>query len=44
MPIRPLLSPLALGALLLAGTAQARDTYKLAYIDPLSGPFANVAN
>jgi len=25
-----------------AGTAQAQQTYKLAYIDPLSGPFANV--
>jgi branched-chain amino acid transport system substrate-binding protein len=25
-----------------AGSAHAQDTYKIAYIDPLSGPFANV--
>jgi branched-chain amino acid transport system substrate-binding protein len=25
-----------------SGTAHAQDTYKIAYIDPLSGPFANV--
>jgi branched-chain amino acid transport system substrate-binding protein len=37
-----MLTPLALAALLAAGGAQAQQTYKLAYIDPLSGPFANV--
>ncbi len=37
-------APLALASLLaLAGAAEAQQTtYKLAYIDPLSGPFANV--
>ena len=33
---------LALAAALACGAAQAQETYKLAYIDPLSGPFANV--
>lgn len=37
-----MLTPLALATLLAAGGAQAQQTYKLAYIDPLSGPFANV--
>ena len=37
-----MLTPLALAAVLAAGGAQAQETYKLAYIDPLSGPFANV--
>ena len=38
------LAPIALASLLaLSGAAQAQQpTYKLAYIDPLSGPFANV--
>jgi ABC-type branched-subunit amino acid transport system substrate-binding protein len=37
------LAPLALAAALAAGSAQAQPaTYKIAYIDPLSGPFANV--
>ena len=37
------LAPVALAAALTAGTAQAQlATYKIAYIDPLSGPFANV--
>jgi len=39
---RTLLAPLALAAALAAGGAQAQETYKIAYIDPLSGPFANV--
>jgi branched-chain amino acid transport system substrate-binding protein len=30
------------GALLAASGAQAQSTFKIAYIDPLSGPFANV--
>jgi len=37
------LARIALACLIAAaGTAQAQQTYKLAYIDPLSGPFANV--
>jgi branched-chain amino acid transport system substrate-binding protein len=39
------LIPLAIGLALYgwgAGTAAAQDTIKVAYIDPLSGPFANV--
>ena len=36
------LKPLAAAALLCASAAQAQDTFKIAYIDPLSGPFANV--
>ena len=38
------LAPIALACLLaVAGSAQAQQpTYKIAYIDPLSGPFANV--
>lgn len=37
------LSSLALAASLAAGTAAAQQgTFKIAYIDPLSGPFANV--
>lgn len=39
---QPVLAPLALAAALCAHTAQAQEVYKLAYIDPLSGPFANV--
>ncbi len=36
-------TPLAAAALLVATAAQAQPaTYKIAYIDPLSGPFANV--
>jgi len=37
-----ILAPLAAAALLAAGGAQAQATYKIAFIDPLSGPFANV--
>ncbi len=40
--MKHLLTPLALAAALLTGAAQAQQTFKLAYIDPLSGPFANV--
>ena len=37
------LTPLALAAVLACGAAQAQQqTFKIAYIDPLSGPFANV--
>lgn len=32
----------ALAALAASGPASAQQTYKIAYIDPLSGPFANV--
>jgi branched-chain amino acid transport system substrate-binding protein len=39
------LSTLALCAALVAGPAQAQDkTFKIAFIDPLSGPFANIGN
>jgi ABC-type branched-subunit amino acid transport system substrate-binding protein len=38
----PVLAPLALAAALCTHSAQAQEVYKLAYIDPLSGPFANV--
>jgi len=39
------LSTLALCAALVASTAQAEDkTFKIAFIDPLSGPFANIGN
>ncbi len=41
MKLHFLLAPLA-AATLLAGGAQAAETYKIAFIDPLSGPFANV--
>lgn len=34
--------PAALAACLLAAPVMAQQTFKLAYIDPLSGPFANV--
>jgi len=37
-----LLAPVAAAALLAAGAAHAQQTYRIAYIDPLSGPFANV--
>lgn len=39
---RQLITPIALAIGLLSGVAQAQQTFKLAYIDPLSGPFANV--
>ena len=44
MTFRARLAPLAAALLLAAGTASAQDgkVYKIAYIDPLSGPFANV--
>ena len=42
MKFPSLLAPLAAAALLTAGAAHAQQTYKIAYIDPLSGPFANV--
>ena len=37
-----LLRPVTLAVSLLLGAAHAEQTFKLAYIDPLSGPFANV--
>ena len=37
---RALSSALALAATLLTGSLQAQDTIKIAFIDPLSGPFA----
>lgn len=40
--MKHLITPIALAASLIAGTAQAQETFKVAYIDPLSGPFANV--
>ena len=40
--MKALFTPLAAAALLCAGNALAQDTFKIAYIDPLSGPFANV--
>jgi ABC-type branched-subunit amino acid transport system substrate-binding protein len=40
--MKHLITPVALAIGLLSGTAQAQQTFKLAYIDPLSGPFANV--
>lgn len=40
--MKHLIAPLALTAMLAAGSAQAQQTFKIAYIDPLSGPFANV--
>ena len=40
--MKQLLTPLALAVSLLTGTAHAQQTFKLAYIDPLSGPFASV--
>src|SRR5690606_7108249 len=36
------LAPLALAAALAAAGAHAQEVYQIAYIDPLSGPFANV--
>lgn len=42
MTLPRLLTPVALAAALFATAAHAQDTYKIAYIDPLSGPFANV--
>ncbi len=40
--MKHLITPVALAIGLLSGAAQAQQTFKLAYIDPLSGPFANV--
>ncbi len=40
--MKKIFTPLALAVGLLAGTAQAQQTFKIAYIDPLSGPFASV--
>jgi ABC-type branched-subunit amino acid transport system substrate-binding protein len=41
--MKPGFKKAALAALLLTSGAMAQDnTYKIAYIDPLSGPFANV--
>jgi ABC-type branched-subunit amino acid transport system substrate-binding protein len=40
--MKNLITPVALAVGLLSGGAQAQQTFKLAYIDPLSGPFANV--
>ena len=36
------LKPLAAAALMCASAAHAQDTFKIAYIDPLSGPFVSV--
>jgi branched-chain amino acid transport system substrate-binding protein len=41
MKLKLLLAPLA-AAVFLATGAEAAETYKIAFIDPLSGPFANV--
>ena len=40
--MKQLLTPIALAAGLLACSVHAENTFKIAYIDPLSGPFANV--
>ncbi len=40
--MKHLITPVALAISLLGGAAHAQQTFKLAYIDPLSGPFANV--
>lgn len=40
--MKHLITPVALAVVLLAGSAHAQQTFKIAYIDPLSGPFANV--
>lgn len=40
--MKHLITPIALAASLIAGSAQAQETFKVAYIDPLSGPFAGV--
>ena len=40
--MKKILTPLALAVSLLGTAAQAQQTFKLAYIDPLSGPFASV--
>jgi branched-chain amino acid transport system substrate-binding protein len=42
MKFSSLLAPVAAAALLAAGAAHAQQTYKIANIDPLSGPLANV--
>ena len=42
--MKALFTPLAAAALLCAGNALAQDTFKIAYIDPLSGPFAPVGS
>jgi len=41
---RSLLAAAAVGLVLGAGAAQAEDTVKIGYIDPLSGAFANVGD
>ena len=38
------LSALALSAGLLSAPAQAQETIRIAFIDPLSGPFASVGS
>ncbi|WP_296446135.1 branched-chain amino acid ABC transporter substrate-binding protein [Rhodoferax sp. UBA5149] len=40
--MKHLITPVALAVGLFAGSAHAQQTFKIAYIDPLSGPFANV--
>jgi len=40
--MKKILTSLALAVGLLTGTAQEQQTFKIAYIDPLSGPFASV--
>lgn len=42
IPLTALTALTALAALAASGPASAQQTYKIAYIDPLSGPFANV--
>ncbi len=40
--MKHVITPLALAACLATGAAQAQQAFKIAFIDPLSGPFANV--
>lgn len=42
MKAQHILAPLACAAALFGGHAQAQETYKIAFIDPLSGPFGVV--
>ncbi len=42
--MKHLITPLAIATSMLASTAQAEQTFKLAYIDPLSGSFADVGD
>lgn len=40
--MKKLFTPIALAVTLIASPTHAQQTFKIAYIDPLSGPFANV--